>query len=277
MKPKIKDPYWTRKHTGIVTILIGILGNDGSAVLASDSQSTSGGTQRLDSEKMRVIQFLGAKAIVAQAGCVALSSLAIYNLEKLSADKTITDYRTVADLAQAAVRATRDTLRGLHGNLTMDECLKFTDEYGLNFELMVAHIFNGQAFLFKIDFVLGIANQVSTKFQTSGSGGGVAEFLLSEMEIASMDGIDAIAAAAYVVERVKKCDLYCGGPVRCCVLESANNAEVVQQGLVDKIIHRLDMLDVETRKMHTDRVTAMLKAVAAEYEADSKKPKTPLA
>jgi hypothetical protein len=89
-------PKTRTKRKSRVTIIIGIICKD-AIVLASDSQTTSGGMKRTDTDKISSIKFATKPVLVAEAGNAGTSARALEILRGLARDIPIDDYRVPAD------------------------------------------------------------------------------------------------------------------------------------------------------------------------------------
>ena len=207
-----------------VTIIIGIICKQ-TIVVASDSQTTfsssTGAIQRLDTPKISTLEFNNAQALVAQSGDVTLSSRAVEILTDMIKGKSISDYRTVADMAQDAIRKVKEELRVQNLDCTMEQLHEYIRQNELHFELMIAHYHDGKPYIFTIDFDIGIAAKSSHSFIAIGCGSGIATYILSWFNIGqTMNFSHAMIAALYAIEEVKKVDPYCGGKTRLAMLAS---------------------------------------------------------
>lgn len=200
-----------------VTIIVGLI-CERCVILASDSQTTYssglGATKRSDTQKISPITFRNGQAIIAQAGDAALSGRAIEILTELAKGKEINDYRSVADLAQVAMRKLKDELRAANCDCTIEQLRSFIDEDDFHFELMIAYYYEKEPQVFTIDFKIGIATKQPKPFTAIGCGSPIASYILSWFEIPKMTVQQCAITAMYAVEEVKQVDPFCGGPTR---------------------------------------------------------------
>jgi 20S proteasome alpha/beta subunit len=195
-----------------VTVIVGIICKD-SIVLASDSRTTTEGEYlyfRDDAAKISMIELAAdggrrPRALIAQSGHADLSSRTVEIMERTARDRSLNDYRAVADLAEAAVRELREKAFG-------NRCLTSEEAEQFRFQLMIAHSFNGKPHLFTLTFDHGVALWTrGVNLATLGCGGPLAQFLLKPFDLASMETPVATAAAVYAIEAVKSFDPRCGG------------------------------------------------------------------
>jgi 20S proteasome alpha/beta subunit len=216
-----------------VTIIIGII-CDGCIVLASDSQTTYsssvGAVQRLDTPKISTLEFSNGAALVAQSGDTTMSGRAVEILSDLAKGQAISDYRTVADLAQKATRQLKEELRSQNLDCNMDSLREYIRNNGLDFELMIAHYHDKKPQIFTIDFAVGIAAKKVHNFTAIGCGGAIAAYILSWFNISNCTPMaSAVMMAIYTIEEVKKVDPYCGGRPRVAIIPSAGFASTVPE------------------------------------------------
>jgi 20S proteasome alpha/beta subunit len=248
--------FMNQKRKPIVTIIIGIICKN-SIVLASDSQTTYGTIQRLDTPKISTLDFANVEVLIAQSGNVTLSARAVEILTELSAGKKLDDYRAVADMAQKALRKVKDELREQNFDCGSEELHKHIHQNGLNFELMIAHFYNGKPYIYTIDFAVGIATKSSHPFIAIGCGSGLATYILSWFGIGkSMPTNHGMIAALYTIEEVKKVDPYCGGKTRVAILAPGGiqPGKNVKDGMTSS-----DFLKMMLETDHDDYVAALAK------------------
>jgi 20S proteasome alpha/beta subunit len=211
---RTRQPFVKPKQRPPVTIIIGIISKN-AIVVASDSQTTYsssfGAAQRLDTAKITPIEFSNAFALVAQSGDATLSGRAVEILADMAKGKSVSDYRTVADIAQKAVRQVKEELREQNLGCSMEDLHEYISKESLHFELMIAHYHDEKPYIFTIDFAVGIASKKPHNYTAIGCGSGIASYILSWFDITSMEWLHAGLAAIYTIEEVKKVDPYCGG------------------------------------------------------------------
>lgn len=200
-----------------MTILIGIICKD-AIVLASDSQTTSGGLKRTDAEKITAVKFSAKEILVAQAGNAGNSARAIEILREMAKDKEISDYRTPADLARLAMIQVRQELRQQYGNCTATELQDLIWKCELQAELMLAYYFENKPYIFKLDLSVGRADKENSWYAALGCGANLGSYLLTEYTKPQMTSSLASVIAGYVVEEVCKHDAYCSPPARVGVI-----------------------------------------------------------
>ncbi len=195
-----KWPTFPKRKRPPVTIIIGIICKD-CIVLASDSQTTYsssvGAIQRLDTTKITPIEFANdTLALVAQSGETTLSGRAVEIMTDMAKGKSISDYRTVADIAQKAVRQVKEELKEQNLGCGMEALHEYISKESLHFELMIAHYHDEKPYIFTIDFALGIAAKKPHYFTAIGCGSGIATYILSWFNIGpTMVFTHAITAA----------------------------------------------------------------------------------
>jgi 20S proteasome alpha/beta subunit len=196
-----------------VTIIVGIICKD-AIILASDSQTTSGGMKRTDAEKIISVRFDNDCVLVAQAGNAGNSARAIEILSDMAKHKKISDYRTPADLARSAMMKVKEELRQQYCNCTVEELQDFIWKDEQQSELMLAYYFKGKPYIFKLDLAIGRADKENSHYAAIGCAANLGSYLLSEHTNPNMECGLASVLAIYIIETVCKHDAYCSPPAR---------------------------------------------------------------
>ena len=207
-----------------VTIIIGII-CESAIVLASDSQTTYsnslGANRRMDTPKISILEFEDGEAFVAESGDATLSGRAVEILSRMAKGTKLSDYRTVADLSQKAIRQVKDELREQNFDCSMAELREYMMKSDLNFSLMLAHYHNGKPYIYTVDFALGIATLSTHSYAAIGCGRGLALYILDWFNLGPETYFsEATMAAMYAVEEVKKVDSNCGGKTRVGIISA---------------------------------------------------------
>lgn len=204
--PKAKPKFTVTVITAFAT--------DSLIIVASDSRTTNPDGSISDSaKKVETIKLSGRnKILVAQAGHAQLASRAIEILIRKATDIPLTDYRTVADLTAAAIEELKSDIRRQFQG-TAEELQRHFATYP--FELLLAHFFKGQPYIFTVDFELGVViKRDAKKIVSIGCGYLLADYCLNALDVKRLSDFEAIAAGIYAVEEVKRVDSRCGGPVQ---------------------------------------------------------------
>ena len=196
-----------------MTIIVGIICED-TIVIASDSQTTAGNAKRCDTEKIVAVEFANGEVMVAQSGCATYSSRAIEIFTDLARSVTITNYRTVTELAEQAMRQLRNEIRLQRNDCTMEELQEYVWRHELGCEFMIAYYFERKPYLYTLDMMMGIADKVSSRYTAIGCGASLGTYLLEDFMPHQAGYSHSTAIAVCVVEIVKKHDAYCGGPTK---------------------------------------------------------------
>ena len=100
-----------------MSIVIGIKAKD-AIVFASDSQTTTMGSEglrkTLNAKKIHLIKFKKDQVIVAETGHSTYSNRAIEFFHQMAEEVEISDHRTVAEMAEEAIRRVRATIAQAH-------------------------------------------------------------------------------------------------------------------------------------------------------------------
>jgi len=237
-----------------VTIIVGLV-CEKCVLLASDSQTTysssTGATKRNDTQKISLVTLRNGQAIIAQAGDATLSGRAIEILTEMARGRDLNDYRTVADLAQQAVRKLKDELRIANCDCTIEQLRDFIEQDGSHFELMIAYYYEREPQVFTLDFKVGIATKQPKPFTAVGSGSPIAGYILSWFDIPKMTVQQCAFTAMYAVEEVKKVDPYCGGSTRVAMVsapkEGQSGARIFPEPSFGKLRAELPQFDLAAK------------------------------
>jgi 20S proteasome alpha/beta subunit len=257
-----------------VTIIAGIIAKD-AIVLASDSQTTFGTTKRLDVQKISVIEFANAAALVAESGAAEQSGMAVEILKKKALGTKLTDYAMVAELAQASLREVRNYL------IKLNEGCNFSDEKWERYfrddnqvELMVANYFDGKPYIYTVNLHTCMASRAKLNYEAIGCGGNLGGYLLDELSYPGMDSRLASAIAVYVVETVKKHDAYCGGQTKVALLNNPQKVEPkrpIPAFEPTTVLSYIAEYNVPTSKVLTQTAVEELVGIVAEMDGKTKK------
>jgi 20S proteasome alpha/beta subunit len=208
-KPKRKAP---------VTIIIGLQCVDGILVVCDSRTTDPSGVVHDDAQKLNVVYFKdGNSGIVAESGNDALSSRAVEMIYALSKGRKMDDYRSLATCAEEAIADLKNQIRSQYKG-TAEELQKHFEDYA--FELMIAHYWGGEPFIFTLDFVLGLATLKKRRYVSIGCGWQLADFLISPLDVVEFRTAHGMWTAVYAVEQIKKFDSRCGGITRSAVIKN---------------------------------------------------------
>ncbi len=244
-----------RKPKRTVTLIAGFVCKD-CIVVASDSRTTYissfGHTSRDDSFKIEEIQLANGSALVAEAGHANMSRRAIEMLNDAAKGQPMSDYRTVADMAQIVMRRLKNELRIQQCDCTVEQLQAFISDYAWDFELMIAHYYQGKPYVFTIDFLPGIACSHPQPFTAIGSGAALANYILSWFKLSEMQPSEALLAGLYLVQEVQKTDPFCGGLPKIGAVgpdkaKQKESVAILKQWDFSKHLSRLQMMTAEAR------------------------------
>jgi 20S proteasome alpha/beta subunit len=203
-----------------VTILVGIICKDG-VVVASDSQAGSFkgvDVKRLDYTKIYDFSFGETKVAMTGAGEVPFIARAIELFEERAAEKHFHKAREIADL-------TEDVMNEINKRYVVQRMkdLGYQKSPGtpraqlpagdtLGFSLMLGVCCNNKPILYTV-YPDGVAER-GERYASLGSGSAFADYLLARLCTDDLSVDEAVRVAVYVIEEVKKVDLYCGGPTQ---------------------------------------------------------------
>lgn len=207
-RPRLKP-----KRKARVTIIVGIIAEDG-IVVASDSQTTTeAGRKIIIPTKFEAVRFSNGYALVAQSGGATISQRVIEIIQDMATGMVMTDYRTVPDVAQKAMRKFMDEFRVQQGDCDWDKLQEIVEQCG-GCVLMLAYYFQEKPYIYTINIQIGLANQCKLHHEAIGCGASLGSYLLAEYCDENMETDTATALSVLVVESVKAHDAFCGGPTR---------------------------------------------------------------
>lgn len=200
-----------------MTICIGFPFNKG-LLLASDSQMSLGGKYKQhDEPKVSSIKFGNFHyAGMAIAGSLDAARDFQEILESESKNVSVSHARSIADLAEAVLKKTRNRLIGyISDNKTNAEerAQKIMDS---DFEVILAYYFGAplKPYIYHLRLSHGLAVKGVHQYESIGCGSDVAGLILSGSKMADLTNEEAVCLAYYTVEACKKFDQACGGPVQ---------------------------------------------------------------
>ena len=127
------------------------------------------------------------------------------------------DWRKPADAAQSAVKLLKQEIVDINNWKDMQEAEEYL--YQNPIKLMLAYFYQNVPYLYVLDPIPGFATR-RYNYVAIGCGATVGEYILSHANLKNMDLQQALIAAIYTVEEVKKVDLFCGGPTRAAVISA---------------------------------------------------------
>ena len=271
-----------------MSLIVGIVCESG-IVLAAESQTTytspqGDAIQRLDTQKINVVEFGGEAVLIAETGETTYSGRAVEFFNELSKGKTISDYRDAAEIAQQAVRKTRETVKENLGIKSESEFKDHIFNHNLNFALMIAHYHESKPYIFTIRFSEGIANKRNDSFLTLGVRGDVAHYILSRCGLGGKSPFHrALLSAIYTVEEIKKMDPSCGGKVKVAIIapvmdisnsgltSKAEMARGILNSNMDHYIDSANRIDTISREQFLNALDMALIEANVKVNASSKK------
>lgn len=199
-----------------MTIVLGFACKD-TLIFASDSQMSfeGGGFKRWDLPKLTGVRFKNdVYAMIGVAGVVTSANQFRDVFERMAATVDATGPQSIADTAEQAMKETRRRFLDFldDGVTTTEQKQKHLET--LNFAVLLGCYSKGKAHLATSEFWHGLFQWSRLPFETIGCGHSVANFVLSGCDLPSLNFSDALGLAVYAVDRCKKFDDACGGPVQ---------------------------------------------------------------
>jgi 20S proteasome alpha/beta subunit len=259
-----KSKHWRKIP---VTIIVGLICDD-SIIVASDSQTTYGGSsKRIDTDKMHQIEFANAHGVlVAQAGDAAITSRLIELMASSASGVTMTSPSNVTNCAESAVRILKreiiEHLEPAHRSINEIQDYYRTKDAAL----MLAFYQNNEPKIYTLDFNEGIAFPAKS-FATAGCGATVADYILSAFDTSKMNFAMGNSTAIYIIEEVKKVDAFCDGPAKIAFLMKASdkNVRLAPKESVAQIVDKLRERDVLIKAQWADNLFAAIAEAANEW------------
>lgn len=209
-----------------MTLLAGIVCKNG-IVIAADGQTTIGNWDKTtNTNKINKVQAANFSILIAQSGSVRYANHAVRIIQKRAAIMApVKDALEIEWLLIESLKELRDEQMALYpGAVSVGEWKSFFAADDLFFELLVAYHFEGTPYLFRINPVDCIAeSERGSFFELSGSGSGLARYLISEYAAEGMDIVVGTIMAIYTIEKVNSHHLYCSGRTRAGVIRLVPN------------------------------------------------------
>lgn len=199
-----------RKKPRAVTLIIGIIAHD-SVIMACDSQITAGQTKRTDGTKLKQIGFGKLPVLVAQAGSLSHTNRFLDVLSKQVKSTTPKTAVEAGEMIQEAMRKFRTELSKIHFNCASDELATVLSRLEIDCNFLFGFCLSRRPYLISIAVNDPVYHVSETHFEADGTGALLGSYLLNEHTTPDMSRQFASTMAVYVVEVVKKYDLYCSG------------------------------------------------------------------
>ncbi len=186
--------------------------------MATDSQmSAETSFKRWDEPKIFPVQFQnGEHAMIGVSGSLDGANYFREFFEQMAAKVAVDagNERMIADTAEKALKETRRRiLEQVDDGVTTSE-QKQEHLRGLNFDVMLAYLLGGKYHLFTSELRLCVMLESRRLFETTGSGKEIASFVLTGCELAECNLDEALGLAVYAVDRCRRFDSFCGGPIQ---------------------------------------------------------------
>jgi 20S proteasome alpha/beta subunit len=238
---------------GLMTIVAGLLCRDG-IVIASDGQESDGEMKHLGIRKIydtKAFGFTDAEILAVGMGSLAYISRAVEMIKDKSFTPHIKKPRDVADLAEDAVGEMQSRYgRHLNVALLLGVWCKYiptTHKHGAHPAFGLYNVFPPEE-----DELVGVAESI-TDYSALGSGGSFARYLLDRLHNGSHPTTEltmeaAVREAVYVIEEVKKVDLYCSGETYVACIRQGDGIEHKNQREIKALIADLEKEDFTIKK-----------------------------
>jgi 20S proteasome alpha/beta subunit len=223
-----------------MTVIVGLLCEDG-IVVASDSQESDEGMgmKRLDVTKIYDTGRFGfddAEIVLGGTGSAALIARAAELIEEKGFAPHFTTPRSVATIVEDAIGEMGERYGGGEDGLDLEllvgvfckNCPKAEDEKSRISPVGLYSVYPPEE-----DQKVGVAEAV-TDYTAMGTGGLFARYLLNRLHdeehpTTKLSMEVAIREAVYVIEEVKKVDLWCGGPTQLLCITRSGDEYVLEK------------------------------------------------
>ena len=250
-----------------VTLIVGIVCQDG-IVVAGDSQTTWGTGKSWSTNKMKEVDCVTGRALVAESGSVFTSGLVVERFCELAKNAELFNRDGLRSVAAAAVRDVRNQLQAPLFECSAEEFQEHIFRNDLECELMIAHYEDGPT-IDTIKLSQGVASRAKHFFEAVGSGSDLANYVLTDLCAPGMNFNEATLIAAHVVGVAKRHDPYCGGPTKLGVLgKPVSNYSppiIYSADQVDRINRLVDEIDKATKAKRAEVVQEAFRREAEEW------------
>jgi 20S proteasome alpha/beta subunit len=241
-----------------MSIIVGIVCKEG-IIIASDSQESNNEMKRSGIRKIYdtdVFGFTDVEIVIAGVGDFAYISRAVELIKENGFTPHFKKPRDIADIAEQAIGEMRDRYgRDLNLALLLGVWCKYipgTDKRSSH-PFGLYNIFPPEE-----EELIGIAESV-TGYSALGTGGSFARYLFDRFHNGNNPTINltmdaAVREAVYVIEEVKKVDLYCSGETYVACIRQGKGVEHRSQKDIRQIVADLEKKDLTIKRHQRERM-----------------------
>lgn len=248
-----------------MTIIIGIKCAAGILVGCESRTTQPSGYINDDARKLHRIELAdGNSAIIAEAGNAEFACRAIEKISVAAEKTTMSDYRSIAKCVEDSISDFKQEIRKQYQG-TAEELQKHFENYG--FELMIAHYWQDEPYIFTLNFANGIAIKRDADYSAIGCGAILADFLISRIDLSQFGTAHGMWTIAYAVEEIKRFDGRCGGRTRAALVRTKNRSSIAQlyedaamQEAIDEAIAYADKYKSEWSDVARHRIESVVQA-----------------
>jgi 20S proteasome alpha/beta subunit len=252
-----------------VSVGIAIAGRD-FILSAADSQSTRDSVKRCDAQKISRIDCVNGSLIVVQAGNETRARNVVERLDLLAKEAHITDCWSVQDLVGQAMLKVRTEIRRQRFDCSAEELMEYFRREEQQCWFLVAHYFDNKPWIYTAELAGGsicksAGNTQEGHFATIGTGGDLAQYLLTQHSTPDMDLSEATGLALYVIGEAKKHDAYCNGQTRVVFVRCEGQPFVMPQDLIDVQAKEIERFNETDRPRRTEELTKVFSEIGASF------------
>jgi 20S proteasome alpha/beta subunit len=259
-----------RKSRPFVSIVSALVCKN-AIIVASDSRMTDTPSYRDDAKKIFRIELKEGTALVAHSGHIDSSSAVLDFLFESVRGQALQDHRMIAEAASSAILRFKQNLAKQNG-CTPKTVKAIIARDDLNCSLMVCHFFDGKPFIFAGN-LNGLGGGLSRirgfSHWSIGIGKELAQYFLSQFNIAEMDRLLAVSTAVSVIHEVKSCVTGCGGDIQVSAINSLNRSVELSAGGIRKIEARMADEIKDYKRQWLIKMERILTRGAQEYPSEN--------
>lgn len=249
-----------------MTIVLGFACKD-TLIFASDSQmGLIGDTfKRWDEPKLSSVQFKNhVHAMVGISGVLDSANYFQDIFERRALNAVVESSQDIANVAEESFRETR--IKFLEyvddGVMTLEAKQRHLDS--LHFAVLLGCYWQDKPHLFVGDFYHGRLKRSRRPFEAIGCGHNIASFVLAGCDLPSLNFSDGLGVAVYAVEKCKKFDDACGGPVQHLIVNDGWNGYPFSfpPWILDVYARATEALDKKMPQMLISVISEEIKKVA---------------
>lgn len=259
-----------------MTLIVGIVCKD-AIVFGSETETTRGDSKFQKARKLHLVSFAkGDAVIIGAAGVERATDGMLEIISKMAAQTALQTDETVPKTIENAFREFNERAGGPPlGSRERQEFYGHPDNY---FSLIVGYYFLHQACIREFDpYCMTMAIQPKRDYSIKGVGAGqdLAQYLLSDFELPSLDSREAMILACHVVREVKAWASNCGGNTEIAVMSDGNGPEILAADSVERFNNKIGQLNEEIRASRIAKIQEAMRYEVPQYLSSIWPPEPP--